>query len=112
MKPLLLAMVLACWASNALAQPRSGYEIALQDCGACHAVGRYDRSKQPPAPPFRTLAAKYDVEGLAEALAEGISVGHPKMPEFIYPPDQIERLISYLKSLKPRSAIERPREGE
>lgn len=112
MKPLVLAMVLLGCAGDAMAQPRSGREIARQDCGACHAVGRYDRSKLPAAPPLRTLAAKYDVEGLAEALAEGISVGHPRMPEFVYPPDEIDNLIAYLKNLPPpRAAIKSPPES-
>ncbi len=101
MKPgLTLAVLLAC-AAPAAAQERTGRDIARADCGACHAVGRFDRSKQRAAPPFRALGERYDVEGLAEALAEGISVGHPQMPEFAYPPDQIDKLIAYLKSLQP-----------
>jgi mono/diheme cytochrome c family protein len=97
----LLAAALAALALPAAAQERSGREIARQDCSACHAVTRTDRSRQPEAPAFRTLGERYDVEGLAEALAEGISVGHPMMPEFVYPPDEVHRLIAYLKSLQP-----------
>ncbi len=40
------------------------------------------------------------IETLAEALAEGISTGHPSMPEFRLEPDQINDLLSYLKSLE------------
>jgi uncharacterized protein (DUF433 family) len=52
------------------------------------------------APPFRTLHKRYPVETLAEALAEGLSTGHPTMPEFQLETDQINDFISYLKSLE------------
>ena len=32
------------------------------------------------APPFRILHTRYPIESIAEALAEGISTGHPSMP--------------------------------
>ena len=92
----------------ALAQAPSGRQIAERDCGPCHAVTVSDMSREPAAPPFRTLGARYDVGNLAEALAEGISVGHPKMPVFSYPPDQVQRLIDYLRRLqpiRPRAAV-------
>jgi mono/diheme cytochrome c family protein len=65
------------------------------------------------------LPAKYDVEGLAEALAEGIIVGNTgerQMPEFVLSPEEIDDLIAYLKSLgpdksAPREAPPRPIHG-
>ena len=42
----------------------------------------------------------YPVESLEEALAEGISTGHPTMPEFRLDPGQIGDVIAYLKSLE------------
>jgi cytochrome c len=33
-------------------------------------------------------------------LAEGITTGHPTMPEFRLDPDQIHDLLSYLKTLE------------
>lgn len=82
-----------------------GRAFVKDHCSSCHAVGRLGRSPYPPAPPLRTLNAKYDVEGLAEAFAEGIIVGHKggkQMPEFVLQPGEIDDLIAYLKSLKPR----------
>lgn len=79
-----------------------GRALAEVNCSTCHAIGRTGDSPYPPAPPFRTLPAKYDVEGLAEAFAEGIEVGHRgprQMPAFELTPDQIDDLIAYLKSL-------------
>lgn len=69
-------------------------------CVQCHAIGRYDQSPVPEAPPFRTLHTRYPVESLAEALAEGITTGHPSMPEFQLDPAQINDLIAYLKSIQ------------
>ena len=79
-----------------------GQALAEANCSTCHAIGPSGASPYAPAPPFRTLNAKYDVEGLAEAFAEGIDVGHRgarEMPEFQLTPDQIDDLIAYLKSL-------------
>ena len=86
--------------------PARGHAFVKVHCSSCHAVGRSGRSPYRPAPPFRTLNAKYDVEGLAEAFAEGIIVGHKgdrQMPEFVLQPGEIDDLIAYLKSLKPRA---------
>jgi mono/diheme cytochrome c family protein len=52
------------------------------------------------APPFRTLHNRYPIETLGEALAEGIYTGHPSMPAFELDPDQINDLLSYLKTLE------------
>lgn len=109
MKAFLLAVALTALWVDASAQERSGRQIAREDCGACHAIARNDRSRQREAPAFRTLGQRYDVEGLAEALAEGISVGHPMMPEFTYPPDEVHRLIEYLKSLQPLRPVVKPK---
>lgn len=80
-----------------------GRVLAQENCSGCHAVGPTGTSPYAPAPPFRTLHQKYDVEGLAEAFAEGILVGHKgekQMPEFVMTAEQIDDLIAYLKSLK------------
>jgi mono/diheme cytochrome c family protein len=70
------------------------------NCAKCHAVGRIGESPLSIAPAFRTLHKRYPVESLQEALAEGIVTGHPSMPEFSLPPDQVEAVIAYLKSLE------------
>jgi cytochrome c len=35
-------------------------------------------------------------------LAEGLSVGHPDMPEFVFEPDEIAGILAYLKSIQER----------
>jgi cytochrome c len=69
-------------------------------CAGCHAIGRVGESPLPIAPPFRTLHTYYPVENLAEAFAEGITTGHPTMPEFRLDPAQINDVIAYLKTLE------------
>jgi len=59
-----------------------------------------DTSPHPDAPAFRTLPKRYPIDYLAEALAEGISTGHPDMPEFVASPDQIDAIIAYIESLQ------------
>ena len=81
-------------------QEKRGETIALTNCARCHAVGRHGASPLREAPPFRTLHKSYPVTDLAEALAEGISTGHPSMPEFRFDPDEADNLIAYLKSLE------------
>ena len=99
------AMVLA--ASPALVQNRApperrGEALLAKNCSRCHAIARTGASPHPEAPPFRTLSRKYPIEGLAEALAEGISVGHPDMPEFIFEADEVGAILAYLKSIQDR----------
>ncbi|MEL7031619.1 MAG: cytochrome c [Pseudomonadota bacterium] len=77
-----------------------GEVLAKQQCSDCHAIGASDLSPHPEAPPFRTLGEAYPVEYLAEALAEGIIVGHPDMPVFELSPDQIRALLSHLEEVQ------------
>jgi cytochrome c len=78
----LLSVVLVLVAAAALAQDKRAQEgrgegLLTSNCGRCHAVGRTGNSTHPQAPPFRTLGQRYPIEVLAEALAEGLSSGHP-----------------------------------
>lgn len=92
-----------------LVQPLAAQEGRIQrgrtfvqvHCASCHAIGRVGESPLPIAPPFRVLHTRYPVETLAEALAEGITTGHPTMPEFQLDPAQINDVIAYLKTLGP-----------
>src|SRR5882757_2366931 len=77
-----------------------GKAYALGHCARCHSIDRVTQSPLRIAPPFRTLHNRYPVETLAEALAEGISTGHPAMPAVELDPDQIHDLLSFLKTLE------------
>lgn len=95
-----LAITLMAPALAASPAEQRGKTFALNNCARCHAIGRVGESPLKIAPPFRTLHKRYPIETLAEALAEGIQTGHPTMPEFQLPPDQINDLLSYLKTLE------------
>src|SRR3954471_22929431 len=77
-----------------------GKTFALNNCARCHSIDKVTQSPLKIAPPFRTLHLRYPIETLAEALAEGITTGHPTMPQFQLDPDQINDLLSYLKTLE------------
>lgn len=76
-----------------------GLAFVADNCARCHAVGADGESPVAEAPPFRTLEARYPLEALEEALAEGIVTGHPDMPQFALEPDQIADVLGYLRSL-------------
>ena len=86
--------------ANAGSSPQElGRGIAEARCARCHAIGTKGESPVALAPPFRVLSQRYPVEHLAEALAEGIVVGHPMMPEFTFDPPQIDALLTYIESV-------------
>jgi mono/diheme cytochrome c family protein len=86
------------WA-DALSVQR-GKAFARANCSRCHSIDRSSRSPHRNAPPFRTLHTRYPVESLEDALAEGISTGHPRMPEFQLDPGEVGDFIDFLKSLE------------
>lgn len=100
LRQVLLALTLMAPALAASPAEQRGKTFAINNCARCHAVERVGDSPLKIAPPFRTLHKRYPIETLAEALAEGIQTGHPTMPEFQLPPDQINDLLSYLKTLE------------
>jgi len=94
--------LLAATAAAAEAEAiEAGRAIAEARCASCHAVGQSGESPLPPAPPLRALHHRYPVEHLAEALAEGMAVGHPAMPEIVLEPPEIDAFIAFLQSLEP-----------
>jgi cytochrome c len=97
-----LAATLVMTASALAITPaeQRGKNFVVTNCSRCHSVDKVTPSPLKIAPPFRDLHKKYPIETLQEALAEGISTGHPTMPEFRLEPDQINDVLAYLKSLE------------
>jgi cytochrome c len=91
-------------ASRALAQDdadlKRGHSLVATLCSRCHAIERTGTSPHRDAPPFRTLGQKYPIEWLSEALGEGLSTGHPDMPEFVFEPQEINAILTYLQSIQ------------
>ena len=98
--PLALTLTTLTPAAAASPQEQRGKTFALNNCAKCHSVDKVTASPLKIAPPFRTLHERYPIETLSEALAEGISTGHPTMPAFQLDPDQIGDLLAYLKTLE------------
>ena len=96
----LIGLVLITPALAAPTAEQRGKAFARANCARCHAIDRVSASRLKTAPPLHTLHRRYPVEALGEALAEGISTGHPAMPAFELNPDQIHDLLSYLKTLE------------
>lgn len=97
---LLLAL---CPPATAGEDPVIAYGRALVEanCAACHAIGADDESRHPEAPLFRTLWERYPIDALEESFVEGITTGHPDMPEFTATPQQTAAIIDYIASLQP-----------
>lgn len=94
---LMLTRMSPAWGGSDLAR---GEDLVRTECSQCHAIGSTDSSPHPDAPAFRSLSQRYRIEDLAEALAEGISTGHPDMPEFVASPDQIDAIIAYIETIQ------------
>lgn len=107
MKPVLLTIAAAMVAALAIVRAgpgqaqdlEAGRRLAEENCARCHAVGENGESPFEEAPPFREFPARWPLENLEEALAEGIVVGHEAMPEFVLAPQQIADLLAYIESL-------------
>ena len=77
-----------------------GRRIARDACAPCHAIDATSESLRAEAPPFRELGRKYPVESLEEALAEGVVVGHPQMPEVKMSERDIAAFVAWLKTIQ------------
>ena len=103
---LMLSAAVACGCLPAVAiqaqvdRVERGHAFAQANCAACHAIGRDGESPLQSAPPLRTLHRRHPVESLTEALAEGITTGHPAMPEIQLDPEEIGDFIAFLRSLQ------------
>lgn len=102
MRLVLAALLLATAPAYAQTSPEAqrGIVLARTHCAQCHSIDKVGPSPLSVAPPLRDIHKMYPVEDLEEALAEGISTGHPSMPEYRFEPDQIQNLIAFLKSLE------------
>ena len=103
MRAALALIAFLALAGSAAAQPvdlARGQMLVERHCAGCHATGVAGVSPNKAAPPFRNLHTRYQIDDLAEALAEGLLTGHPAMPEFHFAPKDIKSIIAYLKSIQ------------
>ena len=108
MQRFFLAVVLTFAAGSVPAAPAPGgpesrgHILVQRYCAGCHAVNPTGKSPNAAAPAFRNLNERYKIDDLGEALAEGILTGHPAMPEFRFPPEDVDAVLRYLKSIQSR----------
>jgi cytochrome c len=95
-----LALVLTAAAAEDATNLHRGEALLARNCSRCHATGGIGESRHPQAPLFRTLAKRYPIESLEEALGEGIISGHPDMPEFRFSGEDVGAIVVYLKSIQ------------
>jgi mono/diheme cytochrome c family protein len=86
------------------AMAAEGREIAVSQCGACHAAGVDDASPRADAPPLRDILERYDSAALAGNMMIGVRVGHPDMPLFHMGPRGVDSLVEYLYSIRTTEA--------
>ena len=79
---------------------RRGKTIAVTRCSNCHSIERLAEAPARPRRPFEAFTSNTRSNCWEYALAEGMSTGHPRMPEFRLEPDQVGDFISFLKSLE------------
>ncbi len=112
-----LALLVNILSSGASAQDTAslaaGRRLAATRCGSCHAIDRNDQSPNPRSPRFRDLGAGYRLNGLRQALLDGMIVGHMDMPIVTLTKTEADDLIAYLKALqqppaRPRRSAQRP----
>lgn len=95
-------IVLAMSAARAASpEEQRGLTFAQANCSLCHAIGRHGESPLAIAPPFRELHQRYELDLLAQRMANGTISDHPTMPQFLFDAAQVADLIAYLRSLAP-----------
>jgi mono/diheme cytochrome c family protein len=86
---------------DALADPAAGERLAEKWCAECHAI-RADRlSPNPASPTFRKLAAEPSITEYS--LRALLRSPHETMPHIMFKDDELDDIISYIMSLKPRN---------
>lgn len=87
--------------SPAQAQPAQdpGRALLMKHCAQCHGISAGEKSRHQAAPGFAQIMKRYRAEMLAEALAEGLTTGHPDMPLFTFEPDEVAAIVGYLDTL-------------
>ena len=104
-----LAPILAGFALSAMAahadetaagDAAAGGALAERLCARCHSISGPGPSPLTQAPPFSGFERKWPVYYLAEAMAEGLVIGHGPMPEFTFNPEEIDDLLAYLHSVQ------------
>ena len=78
--------------------PAAGAGYAKQYCSKCHAIDRTETSPELKAPPFRDVA---NTKGMtATALTVWLTTSHPRMPNIVIEPNDMDNVVAFILSLK------------
>lgn len=98
---LAIAVLIALTAGgNTRADQSRGRVLAEQRCSHCHGVKRGEKSPAADAPSFTDVAAEPSISEYM--LRVFLQTPHPTMPNLIIKPDEIDDIVSYIGSLKPK----------
>lgn len=75
-----------------------GKALVESHCSGCHATGPQGESRNPKAPPFRTLHQRHPSQSLREPLNRGIAAPHDEMPKFRLPDADVDKIMAYINS--------------
>jgi len=82
------------------ADPVAGESSAGKWCAQCHGVRHGALGPNLSAPPFPEMAAE---PAIAEySLRASLRSPHETMPQITFTPDQLDDIVGYILSLKPR----------
>ena len=87
-------------AGYAQAAAPKGENLAQSWCSECHAVKPGQSSANPAAPRFSDAAAEPSITEYS--LRAFLKTPHPTMPNIMMKPDDMDDIVSYILSLKPR----------
>ncbi len=85
---------------NAAAAPLAGEPLAQRWCAQCHAVKPGGVSPEPKAPSFGELAAQPSITEYSLRIL--LRTPHESMPDLILKPEDLDDLVGYIVSLKPK----------
>ncbi len=83
-----------------MGDPEVGHQVARDLCADCHAIERTGDSRNPSAPPLRTVLASYPPEWLATDLHNSQVIALRKMPVFHFGEGHEYDLVAYLLSIQ------------
>ncbi|BBK36257.1 cytochrome c family protein [Allostella sp. ATCC 35155] len=101
---LAMAGLIMIWAGPAAADgdADTGAAFARKHCAACHAIRGDGASPNPSAPPFRGITKDWPADSVAEALAEGIRIGHEGKPMVALDltVEEVADLVAYIAAVQ------------
>jgi mono/diheme cytochrome c family protein len=95
----LIVAALAGGVARAQPAAEAGQRFAVRACAGCHAIGLSGASRNPLAPPFRTLGARLPGRALSTRLRTISAHGHGTMPPIYMTPAERRAVAAYIRLL-------------